>query len=174
MKRLGYTVQRTRTFLPPRLRDAVLPKAESGISWSQFGWLRPDRVIAMLARRILNIFASGGSFLRSLVQRGLGPKHSLLATWHGDSYTSIFSHLRLVPSGHSQPVDNPPTSKLSTAIPATSTYAADPYASLDANPYIPFFHVWQPSVSWSRKDWLKGSEQGLAQLPPNFWLAVIK
>lgn len=128
----------------------------------------------MVYRRILAILGSGSSILRSLTQRGLGPTHSLLATWHGDSYTSIFSHLRLVPSGHSQPINNPPTDKASTAIHATATYDDEQYACLEANPYIPFFHVWQPSVSWSRKDWLKGSEQGLAQLPPNFWLAVIK
>jgi tRNA-splicing endonuclease subunit Sen54 len=99
----------------------------------------------------------------------------LLASWHGSSYQSLFAHLRIIPAGHSQPINNPPTTQPSTAIPATTTYnTGNQYEALEENPYLPFFHVWQPSVNWSRKDWLKGTDEGLSQLPPNYWLAVVK
>jgi tRNA-splicing endonuclease subunit Sen54 len=65
---------------------------------------------------------------------------------------SLFKHLRLVPTSHTQPL--PPRSK-------------------SINPYLPFFHIWKPAVPWSKAKWDRGSLEGLERQPPNFQAAAI-
>ena len=77
---------------------------------------------------------------------------------------SIFSHLRIVPTGHTQPLPprpNPPTSE-------------NIYDALVQNPYLPFYHIWKPATPWSKAKWEKGTEEGLARQKPDYYAAIIE
>lgn len=45
---------------------------------------------------------------------------------------------------------------------------------MDANPYLPFFHIWKPVTGWSKAKWDRGSPVGLEQQPPDYYLAVVE
>lgn len=76
----------------------------------------------------------------------------------------MFSHLRIVPTGHAQPLPPRVHSAPSDSI----------YDCLERNPYIPFFHVWKPATTWSKAKWEKGSEEGLIRQKPDFFAAMIE
>jgi tRNA-splicing endonuclease subunit Sen54 len=76
---------------------------------------------------------------------------------------SIFSHLRIVPTGHTQPLP-PPTPPTSENI----------YDALVHNPYLPFYHIWKPATPWSKAKWEKGTEEGLARQKPDYYAAIIE
>lgn len=82
---------------------------------------------------------------------------------------SLFARLRIIPSGWSTPI-----SLDSPAAPTGTDIANTIFTPLDTNPYLPFWHVWKPSRSFSKKVWDGGSARGLAELPPDFWVAVVE
>ncbi|KAJ9092551.1 hypothetical protein QFC21_006782 [Naganishia friedmannii] len=114
---------------------------------------------------------------------------TLLGTVRATGYGALYEKLRIVPSGHGHPVTVPdaqssPSSqqalksapkRATTNIEpsATANGAVDPFTSLAANPYLPFFHVWKPNTHWTRGKWDRGSAEGLKTLPPDFWIAVV-
>jgi hypothetical protein len=77
---------------------------------------------------------------------------------------SIFSHLRIVPTGHTQPLPPRPTQPTSENI----------YDALVHNPYLPFYHIWKPATPWSKAKWEKGTEEGLARQKPDYYAAIIE
>jgi tRNA-splicing endonuclease subunit Sen54 len=77
---------------------------------------------------------------------------------------SIFSHLRIVPTGHTQPLPPRPTPPTSENI----------YDALIDNPYLPFYHIWKPATPWSKAKWEKGTEEGLARQKPDYYAAIIE
>jgi len=77
---------------------------------------------------------------------------------------SIFSHLRIVPTGHTQPLPPRPTPPTSERI----------YDALIHNPYLPFYHIWKPATPWSKAKWEKGTEEGLARQKPDYYAAIIE
>jgi tRNA-splicing endonuclease subunit Sen54 len=77
---------------------------------------------------------------------------------------SIFSHLRIVPTGHTQPLPPRPTPPTSENI----------YDALVHNPYLPFYHIWKPATPWSKAKWEKGTEEGLARQKPDYYAAIIE
>lgn len=87
--------------------------------------------------------------------------------WHSDLLhfsDSLFSYLRVVPAGHNQPLPPRPSAPPSDDI----------YAPLIHNPYIPFWHIWKPMTLWSKRNWDKGSEEGLKTQRPDYFAAVIQ
>ncbi|WOO84720.1 putative tRNA-splicing endonuclease subunit sen54 [Vanrija pseudolonga] len=169
LKRLGYTVQRTRAFIP----EHFLPQQEPprlSFTGSVLALLRSayDGLKALFSRLLGKLKVS----LRRLSSVGLGVKSlwnnplrgTALRSWSGDSYGSIYSELRFIPSGHSNPTPPPISSG-----PATSIYDA-----LERNPYLPFFHVWKPVTAWSKAKWDRGSAEGLAKQKPDYILAVVE
>ncbi|WVW81773.1 hypothetical protein I302_103770 [Kwoniella bestiolae CBS 10118] len=178
MKRLGYTVQRTRHFIPDhflfdplpsppkepaRDPDALYPGMQPFHTW----WLNLPKWIAGLFRYV-------GRNVRNVVGRisrvGLSSdkrfKGTLLEGWTGDSYKSIFQHLRLIPQGHSQPLPIRPS-------PAPESLRTK-YDILLHNPYLPFYHIWKPSAPFTKRGWDKGSESGLRDYPPTYWAGVVE
>ena len=77
---------------------------------------------------------------------------------------SIFSHLRIIPTGHTQPLPPRPTPPVSENI----------YDALVQNPYLPFYHIWKPATPWSKAKWEKGTEEGLARQKPDYYAAIIE
>ena len=77
---------------------------------------------------------------------------------------SIFSHLRIVPTGHTQPLPPRPTPPTSENI----------YDALIHNPYLPFYHIWKPATPWSKAKWEKGTEEVLARQKPHYYAAIIE
>ncbi|KAL7424141.1 tRNA-splicing endonuclease subunit sen54 [Cryptotrichosporon argae] len=191
LKRLGYTVQRTRRFLPAFfLADAAAPADAQLLPPFRTWWLSLPLWIAAMARSVVRAARRAVGRIASVglgLGLGLGLRtrdRPLLAGWTGDSYASILKHLRIVPSGHAQPV--PPVSSASAvSAPAASLSAAptapvaapleeQPYAPLERNPYLPFFHVWKPATSWAKGKWDRGSAAGLARQRPEFSVAVVE
>lgn len=77
---------------------------------------------------------------------------------------SIVSRLRIVPTGHHQPLPARSSPALTDSI----------YSCLDRNPYIPFFHIWKPATPWSKSKWDKGSDEGLIRQKPDFFAAIVE
>ncbi|CAD6572108.1 MAG: tRNA-splicing endonuclease subunit sen54, partial [Tremellales sp. Tagirdzhanova-0007] len=178
LKRLGYTVQRTRRFLPThftataskpltRRLDEHDPRLPTFTTW----WTRVPQWIAGLFRAFrLGPLASwtrrGGISLhlsRLFLNSRLLPG-TLLHSWQGSTYSSLFSHLRIIKTSHSQPLPFRP--------PAPPIYSA--YDALLSNPYLPFWNVWKPATTWSKAKWDKGSSEGLERQKADYILAVIE
>jgi tRNA-splicing endonuclease subunit Sen54 len=179
MKRLGYTVQRTRRFLPLHFtagdptRKAPLPPFET---W----WKSLPRWLGKVYAAIVRLASTGLGRIRHLDvgrlwhQSGLF-RGTLLASWRGDSFgelsyaaaltsASMFSHLRIVPTGHHLPL--PP---VTTIVDNDSIYNP-----LISNPYLPFFNIWKPATPWSKGKWDKGSDEGIARQKPDYIAAIIE
>ncbi|WWC58098.1 uncharacterized protein I303_100633 [Kwoniella dejecticola CBS 10117] len=189
MKRLGYTVHRTRPFIPDHFLSDYLSTSSSpeldmnarypGMDPFQTWWLSIPRWIAGFFRFI-------GRKLRNTVGRissiGLGDRRfrgTLLEGWSGNSYKSIFEHLRIIPQGHANPLPPRPEQQpqLSAALTSTSTstlISDSKYDALIRNPYLPFFHIWKPSAAFTKRNWDKGSENGLKECPPSYWAGVVE
>ncbi|TXT04988.1 hypothetical protein VHUM_03808 [Vanrija humicola] len=169
LKRLGYTVQRTRAFIPEHFLPQQEPPKVS-FAGSISGLLRS--ISNGLRRMATRLFGKLTASLRCLSTVGLGIKSlwnnplrgTALSLWSGDSYSSMYSELRFVPSGHSNPT--PPQG---SSGPAVSIY--DP---LERNPYLPFFHIWKPVTAWSKAKWDRGSTEGLVKQKPDYILAVVE
>ncbi|KAL1407053.1 tRNA-splicing endonuclease subunit sen54 [Vanrija albida] len=170
LKRLGYTVQRTRAFIPEHFLSQQPEPPRTSFVGSILGLLRsvPRRLRALACR----LFSTLKISLRRLSTVGLGItslwsnplRGTALASWSGDSYGSMYSELRFIPSGHSQP-----TPQQGSSAPVTSIYDA-----LERNPYLPFFHVWKPVTAWSKAKWDRGSTEGLGKQKPDYILAVVE
>ncbi|WRT63861.1 uncharacterized protein IL334_000786 [Kwoniella shivajii] len=176
LKRLGYTVYRSRQFIPS---EFLIDSSSTNISKSdvnmneQFpgeapfrtwwlnipGWIKTflsyiKRNIGGLARKVGNVgLWTDGRF-----------NGTLLNDWKGDTYQSIFKHLRIIPQGHSQSLPLRPK-------PEATELAYDP---LKHNPYLPFYHIWKPSAPFTKRGWDKGSHQGLIDCPPSYYAAVVE
>ncbi|WWD08997.1 hypothetical protein V865_007112 [Kwoniella europaea PYCC6329] len=179
LKRLGYTVQRTRRFIPDHFlfdpspfstlsKESTVDSNElhPGMQPFHTWWLNIPKWITGLFRYI-------GRSVKNVVGRisGVGLfadkrlKGTLLEGWNGNSYKSIFQHLRIIPQGHSQPLPtraSPPSESLKSK-----------YDILQHNPYLPFYHIWKPSAPFTKRGWDKGSEQGLKDYPPTYWAGVV-
>jgi tRNA-splicing endonuclease subunit Sen54 len=196
LKRLGYTVQRTRQFIPHHfLAASQLTPASSG-SLVRTCLQLPCKLLGFVKA----LFARLSSGVAHICCVGLGLpvawsrplRQTVLSNWTGSTYgaiqaiicsvlslsvsvsdtpaASIFSHLRFVPAGHSNPVPSAPAPiGVAAASPEASVYAP-----LDTNPYLPFFHVWKPVSSWSKVKWDRGSSEGIAQQKPDYILAVVE
>ncbi|OWT40784.1 tRNA-splicing endonuclease subunit Sen54 [Cryptococcus neoformans Bt1] len=171
LKRLGYNVQRSRQFIPeyflaaPSVQlDEQDPRLPPFNTW----WLNIPKWIV----GFFKVLARGVQYVAGKMARvGLGLrltrdpfKGTLLNGWKGSSYNSLFSYLRVVPAGHNQPLPPRPSAPPSDDI----------YAPLIHNPYIPFWHIWKPMTLWSKRNWDKGSEEGLKTQRPDYFAAVIQ
>lgn len=77
---------------------------------------------------------------------------------------SLFAHLRVIPSTHSQRLPpRPPIPQSDLA-----------YDALESNPYLPFWTVWKPATPWSKAKWDRGSEAGLDRQRPDYMVAVVE
>ncbi|KAJ9112250.1 hypothetical protein QFC22_006334 [Naganishia vaughanmartiniae] len=188
--------QKPSTPTPPTTKG--IDSAASDISSSLVSPIR--RALLALRARLIRVFRGLVAPFRWLAQRmsqlvrkssgggaGDDENQTLLGTVNATGYGALYEKLRIVPSGHGHPVtvtnaQTLPTSK-QAVLPgsgATTTAAAtvnedcsDPFTSLTANPYLPFFHVWKPNTHWTRGKWDRGSAEGLKTLPPDFWIAVV-
>ncbi|WVQ80847.1 hypothetical protein IAT38_002954 [Cryptococcus sp. DSM 104549] len=173
LKRLGYNVQRSRQFIPEHFLtqptvirlDEQDPQLPPFTTW----WLRLPRWIAGLFKRLGRAFQDAARSVSSVglrirIRGTSALRGSLLEGWCGRTYPSIFKHLRIVPSGHSQPLPLRPRPPPATSI----------YDHLIANPYIPFFHIWKPMTPWSKRVWDKGSEEGMRTQRPDYFAGVIQ
>lgn len=165
LKRLGYTVQRTRRFIPAHfLAQDLVP--ETFRSW----WLSIPGWLSSFAR---SVYARVTTVPRFSIWNWLrswrtGPL--LLSDWrgtnfgtsiycrvcqagHSDHVASLFAHLRIIPTGHTVPLK--------------------PRAP-EVNPYLPFYHVWKPAYPWAKNRWDKGSAAGLAEQPPSYHIAAVE
>ncbi|WVR03624.1 hypothetical protein IAU60_000617 [Kwoniella sp. DSM 27419] len=183
LKRLGYTVHRARQFIPSHFLAEASPSPtarlldEQDLRFPRFRtwWLNIPGWIAGLFRalyqgvgRVVNGIASVGLGLQySLTGRGRPFRGTLLDGWMGKTNSSIFSHLRVIPAGHSQPLPRraPP--------PPPSTHATI-YDPLRHNPYLPFFHIWKPATPWNKRTWDKGSEEGIKAMKPDYYAGVVE
>ncbi|WWC66859.1 uncharacterized protein I206_100766 [Kwoniella pini CBS 10737] len=174
MKRLGYTIHRTRRFIPDHFlsdpspshttvdMNALYPGMKPFQTWwlNIPGWI--SKLFKLASRKLYNLIGRINNI-------GLGDKRfkgTLLEGWNGNSYKSIFQHLRIIPQGHSQP---PPSRSLPIQIENDSKYDILKY-----NPYLPFFHIWKPSATFTKRNWDKGSEIGLKECPPSYWAGVVE
>lgn len=182
LKRLGYTVQRVRRFIPPHFLHSSNSARTPVNLLAQDGSLPPFRTwwfsiprwiggmgwgLCLGAQRLLaEVFATIGQAARSVLPRGDRRflKGTLLDGWYSKTYASLFAHLRMTPSSHSAPLP----------VRAISFDSASPYSILDCNPYLPFFHVWKPATAWSKAKWDKGSAAGLATQKPDFFIAAVE
>ncbi|GMK56892.1 hypothetical protein CspeluHIS016_0307320 [Cutaneotrichosporon spelunceum] len=172
LKRLGYTVQRTRRFIPAHFVEPDAPSAGGRASW--FAWAaRLWSGVLALARRTAAAVAGAARLGLGL----LGPlRGTMLTSWSGQTYSSMFKHIRFVPSGHSHPLPNPANSEGAAegAVEPGTADRRDQYAPLLANPYIPFFHVWKPVTAWSKAKWDRGSPAGLANQKPDYAISAVE
>ncbi|WWC85789.1 uncharacterized protein L201_000656 [Kwoniella dendrophila CBS 6074] len=182
LKRLGYTVQRTRQFIPDHFLSDPVPSTSKnsleGINMDEqypgekpfhTWWLNVPKwisglfnyTIKSLRRNIIDKIGGVGLFSDKRF------KGTLLEGWTGNTYKSIFQHLRIIPQGHSQPL---PTIK---AKPSPEDLESK-YELLKQNPYLPFYHIWKPSATFTKRNWDKGSENGLKECPPSYWAGVVE
>ncbi|ORX34768.1 hypothetical protein BD324DRAFT_583229 [Kockovaella imperatae] len=163
LKRLGYTVQRSRRFLPTRFLGgtsesaAQLPLSNPGLPPFRSWWLS----IPVVLRRCFG--ALGTVISRLLWHRSWSRRQvlerSALQGWSGRTYSSIGLHLHCSQSG------------LSTWGRARMTRIAP--SDRMTNPYTPFWHVWKPDRPWSKAQWDKSSAAGLARQPFDFAVAAV-
>jgi tRNA-splicing endonuclease subunit Sen54 len=89
----------------------------------------------------------------------------------------MYQRLRIIPTGHSHPVTPSPyasTPSQSSKPVHPEEYLNDMYGALVDNPYLPFFHVWKPNTQWTNAKWDRGTEEGLKNMPPAFWIGVVE
>ncbi len=104
---------------------------------------------------------------------------TLLRSWQGTSYrlsalpvtavaeletASLFAHLRIIPTTHSQPLPSRPP----------APYTDSTFDALLTNPYLPFWNVWKPATPWSKANWDKGSTGGIERQKPDYIIAVVE
>ncbi|WVF66049.1 hypothetical protein IAT40_000787 [Kwoniella sp. CBS 6097] len=180
LKRLGYTVQRSRAFIPTHFLsdstptssaltsgDRVLNEHDPRLPHFRTWWTNIPRWIGAFFKWIDRSAEKAYGWVSDVglgLVRGRPFKGSLLDGWTGKTYSSIFAHLRIIPAGHSQPLPIQPTPPV-----PESTY--DP---LKINPYLPFFHIWKPSTTWTKRAWDKGSEEGLRVQKPDYFAGVVE
>jgi tRNA-splicing endonuclease subunit Sen54 len=183
LKRLGYTVQRTPQFIPDYFDPPRSNPNEGALEPFRPWWFSLprwiSRLISSISNKIANISYSiakvGMDFSLRWTRQPF--KGTLLSNWHGSDYGtsttshlhvlmagSIFSHLRIIPTGHTQPLPPRPTPPTSENI----------YDALIDNPYLPFYHIWKPATPWSKAKWEKGTEEGLARQKPDYYAAIIE
>ncbi|BEI98382.1 hypothetical protein CcaverHIS631_0306810 [Cutaneotrichosporon cavernicola] len=166
LKRLGYTVQRTRRFIPTHFVEEA--RVEVGV-WARL-WAALSRLSLNVRSSIASLMGVPRRFVAGMARVGLGMMGPLggtmLKSWSGETYSSIFSHLRFIPSGHTHPV--PPSST------ASESESQSQFAPLLTNPYIPFFHVWKPVTAWSKAKWDRGSVVGLENQKPDYAIAAVE
>lgn len=166
LRRLGYVVQRTEPFLPPRFR-----KAAKAVSDDSSERLRASSLFQSIWTGILSYLRSIRTrFLRLLPARAAARAQTLLGDWQGTTYSSLYSRLRITQTLSGRNESRLPL-KEAKAFAGDET---DIYEPLQRNPYLPFFHVWKPNSNWSRSKWDKGSEDGLRNQPPSFWVGVVE
>ncbi|EIW67947.1 hypothetical protein TREMEDRAFT_14304, partial [Tremella mesenterica DSM 1558] len=180
LKRLGYTVQRSRRFIPSHFLADPFTRHSNWLNQQnetlppfRTWWSNLPRWCSLAIRRF---FQYSSALTANIAHVGLrlsssifpGPrrqfKGTLLQDWLGSTYPSLFSHLRIIPTTHSAPLPLRPTSTAKDSI----------YSDLKTNPYIPFFHVWKPAVAFSKVRWDRGSAQGLINQPPDFFVAAVE
>ncbi|ODN76174.1 hypothetical protein L202_06093 [Cryptococcus amylolentus CBS 6039] len=171
LKRLGYNVQRSRRFIPEYFLASTgvkLDEQDSRLPPFHTWWLNIPKwfvgLIHALGRGLRRVAGSVASVGLGLGLSSRPFKGTLLESWKGTTYPSIFQHLRFIPAGHSQPLPPRPLPPVETSI----------YSPLEVNPYIPFWHIWKPMTPWSKKSWEKGSDEGLKAQRPDYFAAVIR
>ncbi|OCF36287.1 tRNA-splicing endonuclease subunit Sen54 [Kwoniella heveanensis BCC8398] len=179
LKRLGYTVQRSRAFIPTHflsdpsstsassLDGRVLNEQDPRLPHFRTWWTNIPRWIGAFFKWIWRGVAKVYGRVSDVglgMARGGPLKGSLMDGWRGKTYSSIFAHLRIIPAGHSQPLPIQP-------IPPKPESIYDP---LKINPYLPFFHIWKPSTNWTKRAWDKGSEEGLKVQKPDYFAGVVE
>lgn len=171
LRRLGYVVQRTEPFLPPRFRKPAATTEQVPIENSS-----SSSIISSIWTGLLSCLRSlRASFLRLLPSRAVTHPQTLLGDWNGTTYGALYSRLRITQTLSGR---NEKRLPLKDAEAFTDAAADDAtlgiYEPLKRNPYLPFFHVWKPNSNWSRSKWDKGSELGLRNQPPSFWVGVVE
>ncbi|KAK4688042.1 tRNA-splicing endonuclease subunit Sen54, partial [Tremellales sp. Uapishka_1] len=195
LKRLGYTIARTRRFLPEYFtaNEVNIPTHGQEVTLPPFRtWW------ASIPRWVANVFRFIGHTLRytgrSLQKVGLGIdlgriwsrnpfRGTLLSAWRGSTYrksqTFLTQPRKLTP-------DSPADSLFSHLrivpaghdLPLVSTAPVLPsisiYGPLVENPYLPFFNVWKPATPWSKTRWDKGSDEGLIRQKPDYIAAIVE
>ncbi|CAK9779710.1 hypothetical protein CC85DRAFT_307904 [Cutaneotrichosporon oleaginosum] len=170
LKRLGYTVQRTRRFIPAHFLPVEEPVKTGVVAKIAGLWARLCGAVSRLlaaARAHLPSLRGGVTGVGLALGRVFSSnplRATILGSWSGQTYSSIFTHIRFIPAGHTHPVP----SRLSCAA------GNSQYSSLVDNPYLPFFHVWKPVTSWSKAKWDRGSPAGLANQRPDYAIAAVE
>ncbi|WVQ93681.1 hypothetical protein IAU59_000757 [Kwoniella sp. CBS 9459] len=183
LKRLGYTVQRSRAFIPTHFlcetssggltssssstKSRVLDEQDPRLPRFRTWWTNIPRWIATFFKWVGNGVARAYGRVSDVglgLMSGRPFKGSLLDGWRGKTYSSIFAHLRIIPAGHSQPLPIQPAPPVPESI----------YDPLKVNPYLPFYHIWKPSTTWTKRAWDKGSEEGLRAQKPDYFAGVVE
>ncbi|WVN89267.1 uncharacterized protein L203_104486 [Cryptococcus depauperatus CBS 7841] len=170
LKRLGYNIQRSRQFIPEHFLVAPvkLHEQDSRLPVFHTWWLEIPTWIATLSNFLIRgIKQAIGSVTRFRLGLRLSRDPfcgTLLEGCCVSTYSSILTHLRIIPAGHRQYLPSR----------TSPTATTDVYAPLVRNPYIPFWHIWKPMTSWSKRNWDRGSEQGMKAQRPDYFAAVVQ
>ncbi|ORY34221.1 hypothetical protein BCR39DRAFT_516853 [Naematelia encephala] len=172
LKRLGYTVQRSRQFIPAHF----LKPGDAGLGTRNHASLPPFRswwfslpnwisTIVKFAWRACRSVTIGALHVMKGMVSTIGDlrRNNDMSQSSFRDYRSLFMSLRVIPTLHTAPLPSRPRAPISPSI----------YDDLIRNPYLPFFHVWKPAAPWSKVKWDKGSSAGLLRHRPDYFVAVV-